>query len=345
MASVMKMGRGVRRRLKRIVHKSRDKDHVRRALALLGLHANGNCIAQAARQVCAACSSVQRWRALYEEYGEGGLKPLARGRSQWKGDATVMACLQTLLESTPRDHGYLRSRWSSELLAKVLFERTGVQVHATTVRRWMVQLSYAYRRARPTLFIRDPRKSQRMRALRKALREQGDGHEVFYVDEADVDLNPRIGPAWMRRATQHAIPTPGKNRKHYLAGALNARSGHVIWTEYERKNSTLFLGLLHQLRRSYRGAKRITLIADNYIIHKSKVVNRWLADNPKFKIIFQPTYHPWVNKIERLWKQIHDTITRNHRCTTMNQLMVSVRHFLQVCQPFPGSSPSLASAK
>jgi hypothetical protein len=42
MASVMKMGRGVCRRLKRVVHKSRDKDHVRRALALLALRANGN---------------------------------------------------------------------------------------------------------------------------------------------------------------------------------------------------------------------------------------------------------------------------------------------------------------
>ena len=35
--SVMEMGRGVRRRLERVVHRSREKDYARRALALLQL--------------------------------------------------------------------------------------------------------------------------------------------------------------------------------------------------------------------------------------------------------------------------------------------------------------------
>ncbi|TDJ64591.1 MAG: hypothetical protein E2O35_08610 [Proteobacteria bacterium] len=52
--------------------------------------------------------------------------------------------------------------------------------------------------------------------------------EVFYVDEADIDLNPRIGPAWMPKGKQMTVPTPGKNRKHYLAGALKARTGAMI---------------------------------------------------------------------------------------------------------------------
>jgi putative transposase len=116
-----------------------------------------------------------------------------------------------------------------------------------------------------------------------------------------------------------------------------------VWTEFERKTSTLFLGLLYPLRCTYRGAKRITLIADNYIIHKSELVNRWLAKNKKFRILFQPAYHPWANKIERLWKQRHDTVTRNHRCDPMTQLLESVRRFLDVCKYFPGSEPSLAT--
>lgn len=345
MHSVLKMGRGVRRRWQRIAQRCPDRDYVRRALALLSLWNNGNCVSEAATQVCAARSTVNAWRAMFELYGEDGLKPQARGRCDWKASDEVLKTLRTLMESTPADHGYLRSRWSSELLAEVLCERTGVQVHASTVRRWLARLSYGYRRARPTLCIRDPRKTERMRAIRRALKRQGPGNEVLYVDEADVDLNPRIGPAWMPRGTQSAIPTPGKNRKHYIAGALNARTGRVVWTEYERKNSTLFLGLLHQLRRTYRSARRITLIADNYIIHKSEVVRRWLGENRKFRILFQPAYHPWVNEIERLWKQMHDTVTRNHRCTTMAQLMANVRRFLDVCCYFPGNAQGLATIK
>ena len=40
-------------------------------------------------------------------------------------------------------------------------------------------------------------------------------------------------------------------------------------------------------------------------------------DNPKFESVFQPIYHPWVNVIERLWKAMHDTVTRNHRYQNM----------------------------
>jgi putative transposase len=110
------------------------------------------------------------------------------------------------------------------------------------------------RRARPTLCIADPRKGERMRAIRRVLRRASAAEEVFYVDEADIDLNPRIGPAWMPKGEQITVPTPGKNRKHYLAGALNARTGAVVWTEYTAKTSELFLRLLETLMKTYRRA-------------------------------------------------------------------------------------------
>ena len=61
------------------------------------------------------------------------------------------------------------------------------------------------------------------------------------------------------------------------------------------------------------------------------------AHNPKFQLLFQPTYHPWVNDIEKLWKQLHDTVTRNHRHTHRNALMGAVRDFLRAVIPFPGA--------
>lgn len=64
-----------------------------------------------------------------------------------------------------------------------------------------------------------------MRAIRRVLGKASAQDEVFYEDEADIDLNPRIGPAWVAKGEQIAVPTPCKNRKHYVAGALNARTG------------------------------------------------------------------------------------------------------------------------
>ena len=340
--SVTEIERAVRRRLERVVKTTRDKDYARRALAILHLwEADGN-VARAARRVRAARSSVYRWRSSFESCGERGLCSQPRGRTDWKATAEVLELLETMVREDPRELGYLRSRWSSELLALALARRGGVDVHATTVRRWLARLEYRYRRARPTLHRRDPRKAQRLQAIEAALADEAPYTEVFFVDEADVELNPRIGCAWMRRGEQTAVPTPGQNHKHYIGGALHAATGRVVWVEHQRKNSVLFVKLLEQLRRRYRRATRMVLIVDNYRIHTSQLVERWLERNRKFQLLFQPAYHPWVNVIERLWKAMHDTVTRNHRCRSMYELCQHIARFLDVVQPFPGSGHGVA---
>ena len=61
-----------------------------------------------------------------------------------------------------------------------------------------------------------------------------------------------------------------------------------MWAEGERKDSLLFIHLLYKLKCMYRQTRRIVLIVDNFIIHKSHVTRRWLANNPKFELLFQP---------------------------------------------------------
>jgi len=139
-------------------------------------------------------------------------------------------------------------------------------------------------------------------------------------------------------------PLPGRTAKNYIAGTLHAHSGSVVCVEHERKNSLLFIHLLYQLKRTYRRARRIVLIVDNYAIHKSRVTRRWLARNPKFELVFKPAYCPWVNVIERLWKALHDTVTRNHQHITMESLMRDVWTFIRAAQPLPGSHHALAKA-
>ena len=102
---------------------------------------------------------------------------------------------------------------------------------------------------------------------------------MFYQDEADIDLNPKIGADWMLKGQQKRIVTLGQNQKHYLAGALHSGTGRVHYVSGGSKSSDLFINLLETLRRTYRRAKTIMLVVDNYIIHKSRKVERWLATN------------------------------------------------------------------
>ena len=75
------------------------------------------------------------------------------------------------------------------------------------------------------------------------------GDEVFYADEADIDLNPRIGSAWTQRRVQQMAAIPSQNRKRYVARALKARPRRVLWVEHTAKNSELRVCLIEALLR------------------------------------------------------------------------------------------------
>lgn len=330
-----------RRKLTKLAQRSKDAELSRRALAIARLMA-GKSVSEVAESLVAARSSIYRWIQWFDDDGIDGLFRGGGGRTPSTVTATLLQALSTLLDGSPRDYGYLRSTWSSELLSQALWEYHAVSIHAATVRRVLNQHGWSWRRARPTLHKRDPRKVEKIKAIQRAITRADARTEVFFVDEADIDLNPRIGFVWSRRAHQHAVPTPGQNEKHYVAGALNARTGRLVWVEHPSKNTSLFLKLLRAIRRCYRRARRIVLVIDNYPVHKADAVKLWLASNPKFKLLFQPVYYPWINQIERLWKAMHDTITRNHTCATLYELCQHIKRFFDVVQPFPGAGHGVA---
>ena len=153
---------------------------------------------------------------------------------------------------------------------------------------------------------------------------------AVYEDEVDIHLNPKIGLDWMNRGQQKQVMTPGQNEKRYLAGGLDARTGEVTWVEAEKKDSMLFIMLLHELRKTYPQAKKIHLILDNCRVHSSDITNAVLKYlDGQIELHFLPPYCPQENRIERLWQDLHAGVTRNHMCKTMSELMRNVRRFLR----------------
>ena len=149
---------------------------------------------------------------------------------------------------------------------------------------------------------------------------------------------------------QRRILTPGKNQKRYLAGALAADGGELVVVDGERKTADLFLRLLEELRRRHPTARRIHVVLDNYVIHKTQKVQAYLEQEGLcFNLLFLPPYCPDDNRIERLWRELHANVTRNHRCNTIGQLMGRVRFYLAAesrrrCRLRSASAPRLRDA-
>ncbi|ECI2652631.1 IS630 family transposase [Salmonella enterica] len=321
-----------------------DKNHARRLIAMLMLH-QGMTVTDVARLLCAARSSVGRWINWFTLHGVEGLKSLRPGRAPRWPVADILQLLPLLVQRSPKDFGWLRSRWSTELLVLVINRLFDVTLHRSTLHRYLRQADMVWRRASPTLKIKDPHYEEKRLVIDQALAQEQTAHPVFYQDEVDIDLNPKIGADWMPKGQQKRIATPGQNQKHYLAGALHSGTGRVHYVSGSSKSSDLFISLLETLRRTYRRAKTITLVADNYIIHKSRKVERWLEENPKFRLLFLPMYSPWLNPIERQWLSLHETITRNHQCRYMWQLLKQVAQFMNAASLFPGNQQGLAKVE
>ncbi len=333
-----------RQLMRKEAQQTHDKNHARRLIAMLMLH-QGMTVTDVARLLCAARSSVGRWINWFTLHGVEGLKSLRPGRAPRWPVADILQLLPLLVQRSPKDFGWLRSRWSTELLVLVINRLFDVTLHRSTLHRYLRQADMVWRRAAPTLKIKDPHYEEKRLVIDQALAQEQTAHPVFYQDEVDIDLNPKIGADWMPKGQQKRIATPGQNQKHYLAGALHSGTGRVHYVSGSSKSSDLFISLLETLRRTYRRAKTITLVADNYIIHKSRKVERWLEENPKFRLLFLPMYSPWLNPIERLWLSLHETITRNHQCRYMWQLLKQVAQFMNAASLFPGNQQGLAKVE
>jgi hypothetical protein len=214
----------------------------------------------------------------------------------------------------------------------VLEKKTGVRISTTTMSRTLRQLKIRLGRPKPIVGCpwKKARRIRRIRQIKRLLRDIPEDEVVLFADEVDIHLNPKIGPDYMLSGTQKYVLTPGKNEKRYLAGALNARTGRLTWVVADRKDSDLFIRQLWQLARDdYPRARCIHIILDNYKIHSSQRTQLALAAlSDRVKLHFLPPYCPDHNRIERVWKDLHDNVTRNHTCRNMRALMREVTEYL-----------------
>lgn len=277
-------------------------------------------------------TTVYRIVRRFRERGEASLWDGREDNGVEKLSADFLGLLDQIVRSSAQDHGWRRPTWTRELLVATMARKTGIRIHVATMSRALALLRA--RRANPRPRVKCPWhpavKTRRLNVLRNLLATLPRREAAVYEDEVDIHLNPKIGLDWMGRGQQKQAWTPGQNEKRYLAGALDVRTGEIHWVEGTRKDSWLFLGMLHKLTKVYAQAPVIHVILDNYGIHSSKIIAVALSHfAARVRLHFLPPYSPDHNAIERVWQDLHANVTRNHRCRDMAALMCEVRYYLR----------------
>ncbi len=325
-----RLSRPIRRRIIRASQKTRNADFRIRCRLVLKM-AEGLSAHAAAMALGCAPSTAWRVALRFRAEGEQGLLDRRTENGSLKVDEDVRGGILQIVVGRPADHGFQRSTWSLEVLAQVIAKELNVRLSLGHLSKVMRSLGVVLKRARP--FVRCPwsrrRREDRIAELRALAAHRARREVVLFVDEIDIHKNPRIGPDWTLRGQQRYVETPGRNEKRYLAGAYDHAQGRLIYVEGDRKASWLFVRLLHLLASIYHRTRTIHLILDNYVIHKSRWVEKALRElGGRIELHFLPPYCPQENRIERLWKDVHDNVTRNHDKKTMIDLLEAIFQYL-----------------
>jgi len=272
--------------------------------------------------------TIARWSRRFRRGGVDQVLGQLCGRKRSAAWAWVAVVVAWVLTRRPSEFGFARSRWSCEAVAVVLREDHATPVSREAVRRWLREAGLVWRRPRPVLRPKDPRREAKLAALRALLGALPADETAVFMDEVDVNLNPKIGRMWMRRGQQSPVETPGSNEKRYLAGSIHWRTGRVFLTEgrpKEGRSAALFCRHLDDLRGALRHYRVIHVVCDSARAHReetSKAVQRYLAQwGGRVVIHYLPLYAPECNPVERVWWRLHEAVTRNHRCATMEELL------------------------
>jgi putative transposase len=310
------------------------------ALHILLLCAVGRNPTEIAAVLFCACSSVYRAMRAYRENTLG-----------WKHDAqgrlvppvrtmvllpTLRRSLLALLKTPLRAYGWCRTRWSCATLALTLQAKRGVTASAETMRRWLHESGWVWKRAKLVAKDDDPQRVNRLARIWFVFEQLKLCEAIVLADELDIHLLPKVGCAWMPKGTQVEVMTPGQNEKHYLAGALAPTTGTLHYCLGARKTNALFRDLLGGLEVNDPADRytHVYVVVDNYKTHTAKAVEQWLAAHPRVQLLFLPTYCPQAKPIERGFGDVHDCCTRNHQRKRLPTLVADVEDHLRLNGPW-----------
>jgi transposase len=184
-----------------------------------------------------------------------------------------------------------------------LLQRHGLRVRSAQVRQHSPDPAY------------EAKLEHLLACLRDAAAHPGEVVLVF-LDEMGYYRWPAEGPAWAEAAPNPAplADRDGPNNKQWrVIGALNALTGRLDYLDAYIIGREKVIKFYHQLSAAYPDARLIYVVQDNWSIHTHPDVQVALAELPQIEPVWLPTYAPWLNPIEKLWRWLREQVLRLHR--------------------------------
>lgn len=229
--------------------------------------------------------------------------------------------LVALLHHAPEQAGIVRSRWRLQDVRAVLPALHGYSLGG--ISKLLVRLGIRRQRGRLAVHSPDPAYDQKLAQL-AAVVDAADRHPqrtvLLYADEFSLYRQPTLAACYAPPGQEPlARLSLRANHYHRYSGALNHQSGRVSWCPAHAIRVPVLCAFLDQLRLDY---PRQTLFVawDNWPVHKHARVLA-TAERLEITLLWLPTYAPWTNPIEKLWRWLKQTLVHHHRLADQPQTL------------------------
>ena len=130
---------------------------------------------------------------------------------------------------------------------------------------------------------------------------------------------------WSPKGQQVMIPTPGQSDKYYGIGAVNYHTGETVVQFHRRKRRVEVAELLEALV-SKHPTGTIYVAWDNASTHEDDEIEAVVrAAAGRLVLLYLPTYSPWLNPIEMLWRHFRRDVTHCEVFETKQALLAAAQ--------------------
>lgn len=170
--------------------------------------------------------------------------------------------------------------------------------------------------------------------------------EVFYyADEFNISWQPSLRAMWSPIGRQVMIPTPGSPTKRYGLGAVNYHRGETVVLVRRRKRRREIAEVLEALLLKHP-TETVYVAWDNAktpFDDEVEAVVRGAAG--RLVLMYLPTYSPWLNPIEMLWRHFRREVTHCELFESVKALMEASLDFFRRYNEVPEQVLSIIGAK
>ncbi len=147
----------------------------------------------------------------------------------------------------------------------------------------------------------------------------------YYADEFNLSWLPTLRAMWSPKGQQVMIPTPGQPSRYYGIGAVNYHTGETVVLFERRKRREEIAALLEALVAKHPTGT-IYVAWDNADTHADQEIEEVVrAAAGRLVLLYLPTYSPWLNPIEMLWRHFRREVTHCELFASMKALLAAAR--------------------